>query len=250
MNSQTSRRQTVIDRNQAISLLYPIAAFFNSGGMSKTEALAALNAATDYVTKSEGRRQLEHIGTPMCYLDLIANWTRERKFLDSRGRPRPLRLSGTNGFSALVKCSGTRRDPKKLLSVLMRYKNVRRLSDGRVQLVSPIFRASAGSKMAFEPIAYFMNDAASTLTYTLKNVSASPNPDLFWRTVESAQISKASAKKFTEFAKERSLLFLEELDDWLRAHASTRAAGSRKRLRVGLGVFSIYSEERKSLSRR
>ena len=249
MNSHTSRRQTVIDRNQAISLLYPIAAFLNSGGMSKTQSLAALNTATDYVTRSEGRRQLEHIGAPTCYLDLIANWTRERKFLDSRGRPRPLPLSGTNGFSALAKHSGTRRDPKKLLSVLMRYKNVRRLSDGRIQLVSPLFRASAGSRMAFEPITYFMNDAASTLTYTLKKVGASSNPDLFWRTVESAQISKANARKFTEFAKERSLLFLEELDEWLRAHGSTRLRGSRKRLRVGLGLFSIYSKERGSLSR-
>jgi hypothetical protein len=104
--------------------------------------------------------------------------------------------------------------------------------------------------MAFEPIAYFMNDAASTLTYTLKNVSASTNPDLFWRTVESTQVSKANAGKFMEFAKERSLLFLEELDDWLQAHTSARARGSKKQLRVGLGVFSIYSKERKSLSRR
>lgn len=249
MNSRTSRRRTVINRNQAISLLYPIAAFFNSGGMSKTQSLAALNAATDYVTRSEGRRRLEHIGTPTCYLDLIANWTRERKFLDSRGRPRPLALSGTNGFSALVKHSGTRRDPKKLLGVLIRYKNVRRLSDGRIQLVSPLFRASAGSKMAFEPITYFMNDAASTLTYTLKNVTASTNPDLFWRTVESTQVSKTNAKKFMEFAKERSLLFLEELDDWLQAHAKSKVRGTKKQLRIGLGVFSIYSQERRSLSR-
>jgi len=249
MNSRTSRRRTVINKKQAISLLYPIAAFLNSGGMNKAQSLAALNAATDYVAKSEGRRQLEHIGTPTCYLDLIANWSRERKFLDSRGRPRPLPLSGTNGFSALVKHSGTRRDPKKLLSVLMRYKNVRRLSDGRIQLVSPLFRASAGSKMAFEPIVYFMNDAASTLTYTLKNLRALSNPDLFWRTVESTQISKADARKFMDFAKERSLLFLEELDDWLQAHASTRIRGTKKQLRVGLGVFSIYSKERKPLLR-
>ena len=249
MNSRTSRRQTVIHKDQAISLLYPIAAFFKSGGLSKAQSLAALNAATDYVTRSEGRRRLEHIGTPTCYLELIANWTRERKFLDSRGRPRPLPLSGANGFSALAKLSGTRRDPKKLLSVLTRYKNVRRLSDGRIQLLSPLFRASAGSKMAFEPIVYFMNDAASTLTYTLKRISASTSPDLFWRTVESTQISKSDANKFMEFAKERSLLFLEELDDWLQAHASSRVRGSKKQARVGLGVFSIYSKERKSLAR-
>lgn len=246
MNSRASLRKTVISRSQAISLLYPIAAFFHSGGMTKRQSLAALNKATDYVTKTQGQRELEHIGTPTCYLDLIAKWNREPRFLDSRGRPRALPLSGANGFAALVKGSGTRRDPKKLLNVLMRYKNVRRLSDGRIQLVSPLFRASAGSRMAFEPIACFMNDAASTLANTLKSKKALAAPDQFWRTVESTQIPKTDAEEFMEFAKERSLLFLEEMDDWLQAHASARTRNSKKQLRIGLGVFSIYSGAHKS----
>jgi hypothetical protein len=49
-----------------------------------------------------------------------------------------------------------------------------------------------------------------------------------------------------EFAKERSMLFLEEMDDWLQAHASAKAHGSKKRLRVGLGLFSIYSDRARS----
>ena len=250
MNSQTSLRRTVISRTQAISLLYPLAAFFNSGGMSEKQSLAALAAATDAIRRSERRRDLEHIGTFTCYQDLIATWTREPRFLDSRGRPRPLRLSGADGFPALVKSAGTRRDPKTLLKVLIRYKNVRRLSDGRVQLVSPIFRVSAGSRMAFEPSTIFLNDATSTLTYTLNSVTPPTGPDLFWRNVHSVQVSKANAKKFMQFAKERSLLFLEEMDDWLQAHAGTRARLSKKKLRVGLGLFSIYSDETRLSQRR
>lgn len=242
MNSRVGQRRTVISRAQAISLLYPIAAFFNCGGMSETQSLAAFTAATDDVRRGEGRRELEHIGTPTCYRELIAIWTRERKFLDSRGRPRALRFSGTTGFAALVKSAGTRRDPRKLLNVLIRYKNVRRLSNGRLQLVSPLFRVSAGTRMAFEPITYFLNDATSTLTYTLKRATAPTSPDLFWRSVQSIQISKTGAKRFMEFAKERSLLFLEEMDDWLQAHATARTRGSKKQLRVGLGLFSIYSD--------
>lgn len=243
MNSRASKRRTVISSAQAISLLYPVAAFFNSGGMSETQSLAAFTAATDDVRRTEGRRQLEHIGTHTCYPDLIARWTRERKFLDSRGRPRPLRFSGTNGFAALVKSAGTRQDPKRLLNVLIRYRNARRLSDGRIQLVSPLFRVSAGSRMAFEPIKYFLDDAASTLTHTLRNTTAPTSPDLFWRRVQSIHISKSNAKKFMEFAKERSLLFLEEMDDWLQAHSDAKNRSSKKQLRVGLGLFSIYSDE-------
>lgn len=242
MNSRVRLRRTAISRTQAIALLYPIAAFFNSGGLSEQRSLSALAAATDAIRKNEGSRNLEHIGTFTCYQDLIAAWAREPRFLDTRGRPRPLQLSGTNGFAALVKSTGTRRDPTTLLNVLLRYRNVRRLSDGRVQLVSPIFRVSAGSRLAFEPSTIFLNDATSTLTYTLKNATSPKGPDLFWRNVHSLQVSKADARKFMQFAKERSLLFLEEMDDWLQAHASSRRRVSKRKLRIGLGLFSIYSD--------
>lgn len=238
MRGQT-RRKTIINKGQAISLLYPIAAFFNSGGMSRAQSLAALRVAIENVRKPQRNRELEHIGTRTCYTDLIATWTRERKFLDSRGRPRSLPLRGASGFAALARSTGAGRDPKSLLRVLMRYRNVRRLRNGRFQLVSPFFRASAGSKMAFEPIVCFLNDATLTLTHTLKSAGTQTSP--FWRWVDSTQISRSNAEKFVEFAKERSLIFLEEMEDWLQAHSSARCHTAKKQLRVGLGLFSIYS---------
>lgn len=243
MNTRTRRARNSLERRKAAALLEPIAAFLNSVGMTRAESLAALSAAIEDVRRSEGNRKLERIGTPTCYLDLIAAWTRERKFLDSQGRPRPLSFSGANGFAALVKSVGGGHDPKKLLAVLMRYRNVRRLSNGRIRLVSPLFRSSAGSRIAFEPIARFLNDATSTLTHTLKQVRAPTNPDLFWRTVENVHLSRSNAVKFMEFTKERSLLFLEELDDWLSAHGSPKVRRRNAHLRVGLGLFSICSSE-------
>ena len=234
-----AKRKTIINKLQAISLLYPIAAFFDRGGMSRAQSLAALTAAIDNVRRPQRKRDLEHIGTPTCYADLIATWTRERRFLDSRGRPKSLPFSGPNGFAVLARSAGTCRDPKTLLNVLIRYRNVRRLANGRFQLVSPFFRASAGSKMAFEPIVYFLNDATATLTHTLKTPGTQSSP--FWRTVESTQISRANSEKFVELAKERSLIFLEELDEWLRAHSSAKYHGGKMKTRIGLGLFSIYS---------
>lgn len=234
-------RKTVIKSKQAVALLYPVAAFLHSGGMSKEQSLSALTAAIDKVYRPRGKRELEHIGTPTRYADVIGMWTRKRRFLDSRGQPRSLPLTGVNSFSALARSAGAGRDPKRVLSVLMRYRNVRKLSNGRLQLVSPFFRASAGSKMAFEPIVYFLNDATSTLTHTLKSKGALTHPDSFWRKVDSIQITKGDVERFFDFAKERSLIFLEELDDWLRAHASAKYRSEKKQARVGLGLFSIYS---------
>lgn len=241
MRQQTRRAKTVIKRGQAISLLYPIAAFFNSGGMTKAQSLSALASAIENACREARKRELEHIGAPACYAELIATWTRERRFLDSNGRPRALALSGPNGFAALAKLATPGVSPKGLLKVLIQYRNVRRLSSGKICLVSPFFHATTHTKMAFEPMVLFLRDATSTMTRILRNPSDSHTPEPFWRKVETAYVSKSAAKEFSEYARERSLIFLEEMDDWLRAHARKSMFGIRKQARVGLGLFSVYS---------
>lgn len=235
------KRKTTINKNQAISLLYPIAAFFNSGGMSRAQSLGALAAAIENVCRDARKRALEHIGAPACYAELIAVWTRERRFLDSNGRPRALAVSGPNGFAALAKLATPGTSPQGLLRVLIRYRNVRRLSSGKIQLISPFFHATTATKMAFEPMVLFLNDASSTMTRILRNPNDSNDPDPFWRKVETVRVSKGDAKQFSEYARERSLMFLEEMDDWLRAHSSANSHRGKKQPRVGLGLFSIYS---------
>src|SRR6185437_11169025 len=114
------------------------------------------------------------------------------------------------------------------------------------ELVRPFFFASSETKMAFEPVAFFLNDASATLTRILRRRRDARTPELFWRKVESASISDADADKFNTFARERSMLFLEELDDWLEAHARQVKSRKPSSRRVGLGLFSIYSEPEKS----
>jgi Family of unknown function (DUF6502) len=241
MRQQTRRAKTVITRGQAISLLYPIAAFLESGGMSKAQSLSALASAIENASREARKRELEHIGAPACYAELIATWTREQRFLDSNGRPRALAVSGPNGFKALARLATPGVSAKDLLRVLVQYRNVRRLSSGKIQLVSPFFHATTHTKMAFEPMVLFLNDATSTISRILRNPNASRDPEPFWRKVETDYMSKTAAKEFSEYARERSLIFLEEMDDWLRAHVRKQVIGTRKQARVGLGLFSVYS---------
>ncbi|MDB6091493.1 MAG: hypothetical protein JWN85_4277 [Gammaproteobacteria bacterium] len=183
---------------------------------------------------------MEHIGHPTPYADVVAAWMRRKQFVDSSGLPRILPLSGPTGFATLVQKVSPGTKVRTVLSVLMRYRNVRRTKDGRYELLRPFFYANSHKTTAFEPIAYFLNDATATLSQILKQRQAR-YPEQFWRKVESVYVSEAIARKFAAFARERSLLFLEELDDWLEAHRRTAVNGTTNRRRVGLGLFSIYS---------
>lgn len=234
---------TTIDTQRASALLFPIAAFLHAGGMANQEALDIFAAALKKVSKTSVGRKMEHIGHQTPYTDIVALWTRNKRFLDRRGSPRPLRIEGRSGFAALVRSVAPEADPAAVLSVLRRYGNVKRTRQGTYELIRTFFYTSNSNRMAYEPIASFLSDASSTLSKILKRSKLWRGPDLFWQRAESIRISEAAAKRFTAFAKERGLVFLDELDDWLEAHSDRKKTGRRQqRRRVGLGMFSIYSD--------
>ncbi|HVX91257.1 MAG TPA: DUF6502 family protein [Candidatus Paceibacterota bacterium] len=231
-------QRTKIGGRSAEALLYPIAAFLLAGGLTKTSAQRSFAAALSRAQETNGRR-IEHIGHPASYADLISVWTHDARFLDHRGQPRPLLA---NEFRTLVRAAAPRLDWKIALSVLKRYGNVRS-TKGRYALIRPFFFTSSRSSMAFEPMAYFLSDASSTLGRILNRTKSTSAPELFWRKVETTGLSKRAVVAFTKFVADRSLEFLEELDDWLETHRSSdrKVRGHRAR-RVGIGLFSIYSK--------
>jgi hypothetical protein len=176
----------------------------------------------------------------MLYADIVALWSHDARFLDSEGRPRPLALDGKDELRALIRKIDPTRDPHYVIRVLTRFGNVRRGRNGRYRLVKPLFFTSTSNTMAFEPMAYFLSDASSTLGRILRRTRRTRSPELFWRKVECSGISAENARRFVAFVRERGQDFLEEIDDWLEARAGRRRSRKRPR-RVGLGLFSIDS---------
>jgi hypothetical protein len=234
-------QKTTIDCRRAEALLYPIAAFLLAGGLTKLAAQKSFAAAIAKAQEVTGRR-IEHIGHPARYADIVALWSHNQRFLDRAGHPRPLLMDGKNEFRSLIRTIDPALSWQVALAVLKRYGNVRKVK-GRYALVRPFFFTSSRSTMAFEPMAYFLSDASSTLGTILRRNRSSRGPELFWRKVETTGLSKRAATEFTNFVANRSLEFLEELDDWLetRRRATMKKSRGHHTRRVGIGLFSIYS---------
>ena len=246
MRDRNRQEMTTISSRRASSLLFPIAAFLHAGGMPNDMALSIFGAALKKVSKPSGGRKMEHIGHRSPYADTVAMWVRNKRFLDRSGGPRLLSMEGPAGFAALVKSVARKSDPAAVLSVLIRYGNVRRTRNGTYELLRPFFYTSGSKTMAYEPVADFLSDASSTLSNILRRSKRWRGPELFWQQTDNAGISEKNAKRFTAFAKERGLFFLEELDDWLEANSDggsrSKKPGLRPLRRVGLGMFSIYTD--------
>jgi Family of unknown function (DUF6502) len=243
MTARISGTKTQIDRLRAEALLFPIAAFLHAGGWTKKNAAKSFSRAFDSSIDKQGTRQLKHIGNPAPYADIVALWIRSRRFIDRSGQPRPLPLQGRASFTSLVREASPRIDPQVALSVLTHFKNVRRTSGGKYKLISPFFLTCSTKSLAFEPMAYFLSDASDTLGTILKRKEQSASADIFWRKAENLNLSKVATKQFLAFSKERTLAFVNEIDEWLEAHQRRHIGRSRGRKyrRVGLGVFSICS---------
>jgi hypothetical protein len=243
MSDPETRQRAPVDRLRAEALLFPLAAFLCAGGWTKTDAELSFSRAFDLSLGAGGGRQLKHIGNPTPYADIVALWMRDRRFIDSSGCPQLLPLQGRISFTTLVREVSSKIDPQAAMSVLTHFRNVRRTGSDKYKLVSPFFRAYSAKSLAFEPMANFLSDASDTLGRILKRKERSRTADLFWRTAETSNLSEAGAKQFFAFSKERTLAFVNEIDEWLEAHKrrSTSSSKKRQRRRVGLGVFSIFS---------
>jgi hypothetical protein len=241
-------KKTIIASDRAAALLFPLAAFLRAGGMTQAAAQASFAAAFRRALKESSARRFDHIGHPTRYADIVALWTRDQRFLDRDGRPKLLHMGGKRGFSTLVRESSPNSDPNAVLSVFLRYGNVKKTRTGCYELVRPFFFSTRQNSMAFEPMAYFLSDASMTLGRILRRTRRSRGPEVFWRKVESVDLADVHAKEFIEYVRERSLTFLEEVDDWLEAHRAARKnRGGRVAMRrIGLGLFSIYSEPESS----
>ena len=181
---------------------------------------------------SKARDNLDILATPLHMLTLL-----------HYGYAAPVSLIDP-GILGSFRCKARSRiDPQVALSVLTHFKNVRRTSGGKYKLISPFFLTCSTKSLAFEPMAYFLSDASDTLGRILKRRERSRNADIFWRKAENSDLSEDAAKQFLAFSKERTLAFVNEIDEWLEAHRRRRIGLSRSGTcrRVGLGVFSIFS---------
>jgi hypothetical protein len=234
------KRQSVIDRQKALGLLGPSAAFLRASGFTRAQALNVFASAFDGISLARGRRKVERIGHPL-HADILQAWYRRGRYLDSTGNPRALTLRGVNGFEGLAREVDPRIDPRETLKVLIRYGSVRKTSHGRYRLVRSVLGAATRRTVAFEPTASFLSYANDALSRSLSGAHRKGGP--FWYRVEGFCGDAGTERRFRAFARDRGLLFLEELDDWLEAHNErerTRVQ-KRRRRRVGVGLFSFQS---------
>ncbi len=241
MPAKTNTKQSVVSRatrQVRRELLTPVMALLHKSGIPKVKLLAECKAAIR--SASSSRLKIVHISIGQEVTGIVNRWLRDPNYLNNSGRPDELPLKGKRSIGTLVRACKTTVSPKEALSVMVRFGVVRRIPSGKYRLIRRLMDYGHPVYLPFEPNFRFLTDAARVSTRRLRN-STRPT-GLFWQCADNPRIDSRKVREFMQFAQQRSLSFMHEINDWLDEHecnGSQPTKSSVKMKRLGVGLFGI-----------
>lgn len=207
-------------------------------GLSRKEVLRVrrLSSPEDRVSTEQYNRAAR----------VIAAWRRERDFLDGKGMPAPLPMTGSGAtFSGLVKRFSGDVPVRATLDELIRVGAVERSKDGKVRLLT---RAYIPEKSDADKLHILGTDVAHLISTIDHNLKSEPILLRFQRKVAYDNLPDDVLPQFRKLSGKKAQALLESLDRWLAQHDRdiNPAVKGSGRNRAGLGAFYFeepYSDE-------
>jgi hypothetical protein len=217
--------------------LTPVMSLLHRSGIPKAKLLAECRSAIRMASSS--KLKIVHVRISHEVTGIVNRWLRDPDYLNSSGRPDELPLKGKRSIGSLVRACSTTVSPKAALDLMVQFGVARRVPSGKYRLVRRMMVYGHPDYLPFEPNFRFLTDAARVSTRNLWN-SKRP-PTLFWQCADNPKIEARRIREFMQFAQQRGLSFMHEINDWLDEHECTgrQPSKSAKLKRLGVGLFGI-----------
>jgi hypothetical protein len=172
---------------------------------------------------------------------VIAAWRRESTFLDARGAPLPLPITGSGQtFSQLVKRFSGDVPVRAILDELIRVDAVEQLADGRVRLLTRGYIPEGSGADKLHILGTDVGHLISTINHNLQPGDMGP---LFQRKVAYDNLPDEILPEYRKLSARKAQALLESLDRWLaqRDRDVNPEVEGGGRNRAGVGIY--YFEE-------
>jgi hypothetical protein len=227
--------------SKAKEVLMPIIAFLRRSGMTQRELQLECRRAIHRASAS--KLKVAHIAFGQDSTNIVNRWLRDPAYLNAAGRPADLPLSGNRSIASLLKTCQVSLAPSKAVAMLVEFGVAKKVAARNYRLVRRLMDFGHSEYLPFEPNFRFLADATRVSTNRLRNARKAPG--LFWHCAYSLRIDSRNTQEFLRFAKQRSLLFMHEINDWLDEHESSEPTNKRRPTRMrrlGVGLFGISSD--------
>jgi hypothetical protein len=168
---------------------------------------------------------------------VVAGWRRDHDFLDRRGAPAVLPITGTeNSFQELVRRYSGDIPYRAVLDQLIADGSAAPVDGQRIRLTGRAYVPSRDATMKLHILGV---DTAFLIDTIGHNIDASPAEARFQRKVMYDNLPDEALERFRRLSSRASQRLLETLDDWLSRHdrdSSPDAAGTGRNV-AGIGVY-------------
>ena len=228
---------------EVLALLKPIVAFLHRSGIDEAELKAEFFLALEQAGKSHKKVDITRIGPTSWCTDIVDRWLRDPAYVNLVGKPKDLPLRGKFSIAALMNAVGAKGTPTQVVAFLSKFGTVKKTAKGTYTLVKRYMNYTVPGTLPYEPNMEFLVDAvaASTRGLGLRRDEGS----MFWLRAQNEALPRKHVPEFLQYTRQRSLVFLQEVDDWLEQHASQKPPTSRQSQlmrQVGIGLFPFCAE--------
>ena len=170
---------------------------------------------------------------------VIAGWRRDKDFLDAKGRPASLPMTGKGAtFAELIRRFSGDVPVRALLDELIRIGAVKRLRNDRIRLLARLYVPEGSDVDKLQILGTDVSYLIATIDHNLQHGDSIP---FFQRKVFYDNVPDEALPKFRRLSTKKAQRLLEQLDRWLAEHdrdinSSVEGTG---RNRTGLGIYYI-----------
>ena len=176
----------------------------------------------------------------MEYGRVLTYWQHEPAYLDERGSPRSLSLTGRSAsFASLVRQSVPKAHASEVLAVLSRHGLVSIARTGRVRLLAAAFLPRRKQRAQF--IAYTLSSLEAIIDTCYTNLTTrDPKNLITQRTAVAERFDMTRLPEYNAFLQDSAAAFLVKHDAWLKRREIKHTTGPRSRIGyVGVGIFGF-----------
>jgi hypothetical protein len=180
--------------------------------------------------------------------EVLHRWYTDPRYRGPTGEPLELEFEAPEGisFKELVAQSDAQADAGLILEQLLQTKSVVTSGDNHFRATSRCFIFPDDGQARIRSLGASLAHMIETFEYNIS--SANTKNKRLERTVSADRgISDRNLPNFQEFVRERSELFLDDLDDWLGQNLGPTADQTDQRVAIGVNVF-LYVEPLPDLS--
>jgi len=175
---------------------------------------------------------------------VLSGWFQDPDYLDAESAPRLLNENGPKpSFATLCAKYGGDIAMPTMLKELIKTKAIKRTDSGELKVLSRYYQPSVRDDENLRFAVERIHDVIETMNNNVF-VDESTVPR-FGGFADNEAIPVSEIPKFREYLDKRGQAFLEEVDDWLTAHADTSQSAKTDTAKVGISLFATEQRNRK-----